>query len=343
MTQSSQINRRFVLAKRPQGMPTSQDIKLEEAPVPQPAAGQLLLRTLYLSLDPYMRGRMDDAESYSAPLAIGDVIGAGTVCRVEKSQHADYKDGDLVLAYTGWQDYALSNGEGLQKLDANMQHPSYALGLLGMPGFTGYMGLTDIGQPKAGETVVVAAASGAVGSVVGQVAKLLGAKVVGIAGGADKCRYVTETLKFDACIDHKAPDFAEQLKKACSQGIDVYFENVGGAVFDAVLPLLNTKARIPVCGVISQYNGMNSAFEQDRLPLLMGTILKKRLRVQGFIISQDYSDSYPQFFKQMSQWLAEGKIQFREDIVDGLENSVEAFRGLLSGKNFGKLIVKVAS
>jgi NADPH-dependent curcumin reductase CurA len=270
------------------------------------------------------------------------VMPGGTVCRVEKSEHKDFKPGDLVLAYTGWQDFALSDGAGLQKLDANMSHPSWALGLLGMPGFTGYMGLTDIGNPKPGETVVVAAASGAVGSVVGQVAKLLGAKVVGIAGGEKKCHYVTQTLKFDACLDHKAPDFAQQLKKACPQGIDVYFENVGGAVFDAVLPLLNTKARIPVCGVISQYNGMNSAFAEDRLPLLMGTILKKRLRVQGFIISQDYPDSYPQFFKQMSQWLSEGKIQFREDVVEGLENSVEAFLGLLVGKNFGKLIIKVA-
>lgn len=342
MTQSSRINRRFVLAKRPQGMPTHEDIVLKEADVPQPGKGQLLLRTLYLSLDPYMRGRMDDAESYSAPLAIGDVIVGGTVCRVEQSEHPDYQQGDLVLAYTGWQDYAVSDGAGLQKLDANMEHPSWALGLLGMPGFTGYMGLTDIGNPQKGETVVVAAASGAVGSVVGQVAKLRGAKIVGIAGGAEKCRHVTENLKFDACIDHKAPDFAEQLKKACPQGIDVYFENVGGAVFDAVLPLLNTKARIPVCGVISQYNGKNSAFNEDRLPLLMGTILKKRLRVQGFIIAQDYADRYPEFFKEMSQWIAEGKIQFREDVVDGLENAVEAFRGLLVGKNFGKLIVKVA-
>ncbi|WP_455425825.1 NADP-dependent oxidoreductase [Dryocola sp. LX212] len=342
MAQTSQINRRFVLAKRPQGMPTTEDIVLQEDKIPQPTQGQLLLRTLYLSLDPYMRGRMDDAESYSAPLQIGDVMCGGTVCRVEQSQHADYQQGDLVLAYTGWQDYALSDGEGLQKLDADMDHLSYALGLLGMPGFTGYMGLTDIGNPQPGETVVVAAASGAVGSVVGQVAKLRGARIVGIAGGADKCRYVTETLKFDACIDHKAPDFAEQLKKACPQGVDVYFENVGGAVFDAVLPLFNTSARVPVCGVISQYNGQNSAFTDDRLPLLMGTILKKRMRVQGFIISMDYGDRYPEFFKQMSQWLGEGKIQFREDIVDGLENAVEAFRGLLVGKNFGKLIVKVA-
>ena len=342
MSQSSRINRSFVLAKRPQGMPTSEDIVLQESDIPQPAKGQLLLRTLYLSLDPYMRGRMDDAESYSAPLQIGDVMCGGTVCRVEQSEHADYQQGDLVLAYTGWQDYALSDGAGLQKLDNNMAHPSYALGLLGMPGFTGYMGLIDIGNPQPGETVVVAAASGAVGSVVGQVAKLRGARIVGIAGGADKCRYVTETLKFDACIDHKAPDFAEQLRKACPQGVDVYFENVGGAVFDAVLPLFNTSARVPVCGVISQYNGQNSAFTEDRLPLLMGTILKKRMRVQGFIISMDYGDRYPEFFKQMSQWLGEGKIQFREDIVDGLENAVEAFRGLLVGKNFGKLIVKVA-
>lgn len=342
MTQSSRINRRFVLAKRPEGMPTSEDIVLQEGEVPQPAKDQVLLRTLYLSLDPYMRGRMDDAESYSAPLEIGDVIVGATVCRVEKSEHPDYQQGDLVLAYTGWQDYALSDGEALQKLDADMNHPSYALGLLGMPGFTGYMGLTDIGNPQKGETVVVAAASGAVGSVVGQVAKLRGARIVGIAGGADKCRYVTETLKFDACIDHKAPDFAEQLKKACPQGIDVYFENVGGAVFDAVLPLLNTKARVPVCGVISQYNGQNSAFTEDRLPLLMGTILKKRLRVQGFIIAQDYGDRYTEFYQQMRQWLSDGKIQFREDVVDGLENAVEAFRGLLSGKNFGKLIIKVA-
>lgn len=341
MTQSSHVNRRFVLAKRPQGMPTTEDIRLEEANVPQPAKGELLLRTLYLSLDPYMRGRMDDSESYSAPLAIGDVICGGTVCRVEQSEHPDYRQGDLVLAYTGWQDYALSNGDGLQKLDADMSHPSYALGLLGMPGFTGYMGLTDIGNPQKGETVVVAAASGAVGSVVGQVARLRGARVVGIAGGAEKCRYVTETLKFDACIDHKAADFAEQLKQACPQGIDVYFENVGGAVFDAVFPLLNTKARIPVCGVISQYNGPTGGVSHDRLPLLMGTILKKRMRVQGFIISQDYGDRYPEFFAQMSLWLSEGKIQFREDIVDGLEKSVEAFQGLLVGKNFGKLIVKV--
>lgn len=342
MSISSRINRRYVLAQRPQGMPSDQDFRLEKVAQPEPEQGQVLLRTLYLSLDPYVRGRLDDVPSYSPPLAIGDVICGGTVCRVEQSLHPDYQAGDLVLAYTGWQDYALSDGEGLQKLDANMAHPSYALGLLGMPGFTGYMGLTDIGNPQAGETVVVAAATGAVGSVVGQVAKLRGCRTVGIAGGVEKCRYAVEKLGFDVCIDHRAADFAHQLKQACDKGIDVYYENVGGAVFDAVLPLLNTKARIPVCGMISQYNGHHSDHQQDRLPLLMSTILKKRMRVEGFIISQDYGDRYPEFYAQMSTWLAQGKIVFKEDIVDGLENSITAFQGLLSGKNFGKLIIKVA-
>lgn len=342
MSISSRINRRYVLAQRPQGMPSDQDFRLEKVAQPEPEQGQVLLRTLYLSLDPYVRGRLDDVPSYSPPLAIGDVICGGTVCRVEQSLHPDYQAGDLVLAYTGWQDYALSDGEGLQKLDANMAHPSYALGLLGMPGFTGYMGLTDIGNPQVGETVVVAAATGAVGSVVGQVAKLRGCRTVGIAGGVEKCRYAVEKLGFDVCIDHRAVDFAHQLKQACDKGIDVYYENVGGAVFDAVLPLLNTKARIPVCGMISQYNGHHSDHQQDRLPLLMSTILKKRMRVEGFIISQDYGDRYPEFYAQMSTWLAQGKIVFKEDIVDGLENSITAFQGLLSGKNFGKLIIKVA-
>ncbi|MEG0869998.1 MAG: NADP-dependent oxidoreductase [Hafnia sp.] len=342
MSISSRINRRYVLAQRPQGMPSDQDFRLEKVAQPEPEQGQVLLRTLYLSLDPYVRGRLDDVPSYSPPLAIGDVICGGTVCRVEQSLHPDYQAGDLVLAYTGWQDYALSDGEGLQKLDANMAHPSYALGLLGMPGFTGYMGLTDIGNPQVGETVVVAAATGAVGSVVGQVAKLRGCRTVGIAGGVEKCRYAVEKLGFDVCIDHRAADFAHQLKQACDKGIDVYYENVGGAVFDAVLPLLNTKARIPVCGMISQYNGHHSDHQQDRLPLFMSTILKKRMRVEGFIISQDYGDRYPEFYAQMSTWLAQGKIVFKEDVVDGLENSITAFQGLLSGKNFGKLIIKVA-
>ncbi|MFC5473881.1 NADP-dependent oxidoreductase [Paraherbaspirillum soli] len=341
MSQSKTTNRRIVLASRPHGAPTANNFRLEQSPLPTPAAGQVLLRTTHLSLDPYMRGRMSDAPSYAAPVAVGEVMVGGTVARVEASQHADYKTGDLVLAYSGWQDYALSNGDGLTKLDANMGQPSYALGLLGMPGFTAYMGLLDIGQPKAGETVVVAAASGAVGSVVGQIAKLKGCRVIGIAGGADKCRYVVEELGFDACIDHRSADFPQQLAAACAKGIDVYFENVGGAVFDAVLPLLNTGARVPVCGLIAHYNASSLPPGPDRLSLLMGTLLKKRIRMQGFIIFDDYGHRYPEFFKDMSAWIAAGKMKYREDIVDGLENAPQAFIGLLEGKNFGKLVVRV--
>jgi NADPH-dependent curcumin reductase CurA len=224
-----------------------------------------------------------------------------------------------------------------------MARPSLALGALGMPGFTAYMGLLDIGLPKAGETVVVAAASGAVGSIVGQIAKLKGCYVVGIAGGADKCRSVVEELGFDVCIDHRSADFKQQLAAACPKGIDVYFENVGGAVFDAVLPLLNAAARIPVCGLIANYNDTALPQGPDRLGLLARTILTKRIKMQGFIIFDDYGHRYPEFFAQMSSWLQAGQIKFREDIVAGLEQAPQAFIGLLEGKNFGKLIVQIAS
>jgi NADPH-dependent curcumin reductase CurA len=342
MTQDTKRNRRIVLQQRPHGAPDDHTFRLLEEPVPQPQEGQVLLRTLFLSLDPYMRGRISDAPSYAAPVEIGDVMVGGTVSRVEASRHPDFPVGQLVLGYSGWQDYALSDGAGLNKLDGDVGKSSRALGVLGMPGFTAYMGLLDIGQPKPGETVVVAAASGAVGSLVGQIARIKGARAVGIAGGADKCRYVVEELGFDACIDHRAPDFAQQLAAACPDGIDVYFENVGGAVFDAVLPLLNTKARIPVCGLIADYNATALPPGPDRLGLLARTILTKRIRMQGFIIFDDYGHRYGEFFAQMSTWLKEGKIKFREDIVDGLENAPQAFRGLLEGKNFGKLVVRVA-
>ena len=285
---------------------------------------------------------MSDAQSYAAPVAIGDVMVGGTVSRVQTSNHPDFKQGDLVLGFSGWQDHALSDGTGLSKLDPKMENSSLALGVLGMPGFTAYMGLLDIGQPRPGETVVVAAASGAVGSLVGQIAKIKGARAVGIAGGADKCRYVVDELGFDACIDHRAPDFAAQLAAACPDGIDVYFENVGGAVFDAVLPLLNTKARIPVCGLIADYNATGLPDGPDHLGLLARTILTKRIRMQGFIIFDDYGPRYGEFHDQMRSWLDEGKIKFREDIVEGLENAPQAFIGLLEGKNFGKLIIHVA-
>ncbi|ALK96382.1 NADP-dependent oxidoreductase [Massilia sp. WF1] len=342
MSQDRNRNRRIVLQQRPHGAPDDNTFRMVEEAVPQPQDGQVLLRTLFLSLDPYMRGRISDAPSYAAPVEIGAVMVGGTVSRVEASRNPDFPVGQLVLGYSGWQDYALSDGAGLNKLGGDVAQSSRALGVLGMPGFTAYMGLLDIGQPKAGETVVVAAASGAVGSLVGQIAKIKGARTVGIAGGADKCRYVVDELGFDACIDHRAPDFAQQLKAACPDGIDVYFENVGGAVFDAVLPLLNTKARIPVCGLIADYNATALPAGPDRLGLLARTILTKRIRMQGFIIFDDYGHRYGEFFAQMNEWLQQGKIKFREDIVDGLENAPQAFRGLLEGKNFGKLVVRVA-
>lgn len=335
------LNRRIVLASRPHGAPTTENFRLEEVAKPVPKDGEMLLRAVYLSLDPYMRGRMSDAESYAAPVAINDVMVAGTVSQVEVSNHPDYEVGEWVLAYTGWQDYAISTGEMVIKLGKNPQNPSYALGVAGMPGFTAYMGMLDIGQPKPGETIVVASATGPVGSTVGQIAKLKGCRVVGIAGGEEKCRYAKEELGFDECIDHKADDFAQQLKNACDNGIDVYFENVGGKVFDAVLPLLNTNARIPVCGLISQYNATELPQGTDHLPLLMVNILTKRIKVQGFIIFDDYGHRYDEFAQDMNQWLAEGKIQYREQLVQGLENAPDAFIGLLEGKNFGKVVVQV--
>ena len=339
---SNITNRRIVLASRPVGAPTPGNFRLEESAVPPPTAGQLLLRTRYLSLDPYMRGRMSDAPSYAAPVAVGEVMVGGTVSRVEASQHPDFKAGDLVLGQSGWQSHALSDGSVLAKLDPAMAQPSLALGVLGMPGFTAYMGLLDIGQPKAGETVVVAAASGAVGSLVGQIAKLKGCRVVGIAGGADKCRYVVDELGFDDCLDHRSADLKQRLAAACPKGIDVYFESVGGAVFDAVLPLLNVKARVPVCGLIAHYNDTALPPGPDRLGLLTRTLLTKRIKMQGFIIFDDYADRYGEFAAQMSLWLKDGKIKYREDLVDGLENAPQAFIGLLEGKNFGKLVVRVA-
>ncbi|MGZ9710128.1 NADP-dependent oxidoreductase [Glaciimonas sp. GNP009] len=341
MPKDNTLNRSIVLAARPHGAPTAETFRLEETAVPTPATGQLLLRTLYLSLDPYMRGRMSDAPSYAEPVAVNAVMGAGTVARVEASLHSDFKVGDLVLSYSGWQDYMLSDGTGLTKLDPHLLKPSHALGVLGMPGFTAYVGLLDIGQPIAGETLVVAAATGAVGSLVGQIAKLKGCHVVGIAGGAEKCTYAVDELGFDACIDHRSKDFPQQLAAACDKGIDVYFENVGGAVFDAVLPLLNSFARIPVCGLIANYNATGLPEGPDRSSILSRAILTRRLKIQGFINS-DYAPRHNAFFSEMSGWLKTGKIKYREEFVDGLENAPQAFIGLLEGKNFGKLIIKVA-
>ncbi|MDY0972909.1 NADP-dependent oxidoreductase [Siccibacter turicensis] len=337
-----QQNRRWLLESRPHGAPTADNFRLDTAEIPTPSDGQVLLRTVFLSLDPYMRGRMSDEPSYSAPVELGDVMVGGTVSRVEASKLDGYEEGDWVLGYSGWQDYALSDGTGLTNLGKNPEQPSWTLGVLGMPGFTAYMGLTDIGQPKEGETLVVAAATGPVGATVGQIGKIKGCRVVGIAGGAEKCRHAVETLGFDACIDHRAEDFAEQLKQACPKGIDVYYENVGGKVFDAVLPLLNTAARVPICGLVAGYNSTGLPDGPDRLPLLMGTMLKKRLRMQGFIINQDYGDRFDEFFNEMSGWVKAGKIHYREQMVDGLEQAPDTLIGLLEGKNFGKVVIRVA-
>lgn len=336
------MNQRIILAHRPQGAPSLDDFRLETVPLRPPESGEVSLETIYLSLDPYMRGRMSEGPSYAAPVALGEVMEGGTVSRVLESKNPAYQVGDLVLGHTGWQSHATVPGKVLTRLEPGMAQPSLALGVLGMPGFTAYMGLLDIGQPKAGETVVVAAATGAVGSVVGQIARLHGCRVVGIAGGPDKCRFAIEALGFDVCLDHRDPALADKLALACPQGIDVYFENVGGAVFEAVLPLLNTGARVPVCGLISQYNATELPQGSDRTPLLMRTLLTKRIRMQGFIIWQDYGPRVGEFQEAMQAWLRTGSIKFREDVVEGLENAPTAFLGLLQGKNFGKLLIRVA-
>ena len=334
-------NRSIVLASRPVGAPTKDDFRLEEAATPVPKEGEVLLRSIYLSLDPYMRGRMNDAPSYAPPVAINEVMVGATVCQVAASKNPDFETGEWVLAYSGWQLYALSDGSDLTKLGKKPEKPSYALGILGMPGFTAYMGLLDIGKPKAGDTLVVAAAAGPVGATVGQIGRLKGCRVVGVAGTAQKCSYVKETLGFDECLDHKDPDLADLLKQACPDGIDIYYENVGGKVFDAVLPLLNVGARVPVCGLVSRYNATKLPDGPDRLSVLMGTILVKRITMKGFIIFDDYGPRYDEFTKAMSDMLGAGKIHYREQVVDGLESAPEAFIGMLEGQNFGKLVVKV--
>jgi len=342
MSQVNTVNRHVVLAARPHGLPTPSDFRLEEAPVPTPQEGQVLLRTLYLSLDPYMRELMNEiGPVYASSVQIGQPMQGGTVNRVVESRHPQFRVGDLVLGNAGWQDYALSDGQDLVSL-ADMERPSLAVGALGMPAFTAYVGLLDIGQPKPGDTVVVAAATGAVGAMVGQIAKLKGARVVGIAGGADKCRYAVNDLGFDICLDRRDPQLPQQLAAACPRGIDVYFENVGGIVFDAVLPLLNIGARVPVCGVIAHYNDEAPSPGPNRLPKTMSTVLQKRIRMQGFIILDHYADRFDAFRRDMAEWIATGRVKVREDIVDGLERAPAAFIGLLQGHNFGKLVVRVS-
>ena len=335
------ISTQVQLAARPVGDPKPGDFAIVEVELPDPGDGEMLCRVIYQSLDPYMRGRMDDAKSYARPVPVGGVMEAGTVSEVVRSRHPDFREGDIVVSRFGWQTHAVSDGRGVQRVDPALAPISTALGVLGMPGMTAYVGLLDIGKPKAGETVVVAAASGAVGAVVGQIARIRGCRVVGIAGAQEKCDYVTGELGFDACLSHRDPGLDGALADACPDGIDVYFENVGGAVFDSVFPLLNPFARIPVCGLISRYSHVGGFPGPDQLPRLMRSILTNRLAIQGFIIT-DRWNRFPEFLSDMSGWIASGELRYREDFVDGIENAPDAFMGLLKGRNFGKLIVRVS-
>lgn len=335
------VNTRIVLASRPNGEPEAANFRLERVLAPTPGPGQLLVRNHYLSLDPYMRGRMDEGRSYAAPVAIGDVMEGRTVSEVLVSNHLSAAVGDFVQTTGGWQTFAIVEGDTLtRKLEESGLPLSTALGVYGMPGFTAYAGLHEIGKPQPGETLVVAAASGPVGATVGQIAKMQGARTVGIAGGEDKRKYL-ESIGFDIALDHRSEGFAEQLHAAVPNGIDVYFENVGGKVFDAVVPLLNDFARIPVCGTIATYNARGQILPgPDRLPGFLSQVLRQRLTVRGFI-QRDFIHLFPQFLNEMGQWLKEGRIHYREDIIEGLENAPEAFFGLLKGRNFGKLVVKL--
>lgn len=343
MPQTNTQNRKYVLAERPKGEPTGKTLRLETEPLPIPGKGQMLLRNEYLSLDPYMRGRMSAAPSYAPPVEIGAVMIGGTVAEVVQSDVNGFQQGDWVVGFGGWQDYALSDGTGVINMGKTPENPSWALGVLGMPGLTAWAGLTQIGRPKAGETLVVAAASGPVGATVGQIAKILELRVVGIAGGPQKCSHVVDTLGFDACIDYKADGFADALKAAVPDGIDIYFENVGGAVFDAVMPLLNASARIPVCGLISQYNATSLPEGPDRMNLLLGMILRKRMTLRGFIVFDDFGYLYKDFAKQMGDWVAQGRVKYREEVIHGMEKAPEAFIGLLRGEAFGKRVVRLTT
>lgn len=342
MTEATGENRRIVLARRPDATLQHHDLRLERVPIPQAGDGEVLLQTLYLSLDPYMRGRMNAAASYAEPVAIDAVMVGATVSRVIESRHANYVAGDLVLAASGWQEYAVANGRGLTKLDAALPRRSLALGAMGMPGFTAFVGMLDIGQVQAGDTVLVSAATGAVGSIAGQVATLHGARVVGIAGGDEKCRYAVEQLHYDVCVDHQQPDFAERLAAACPDGIDVFFENVGGAVWEAALPLINRHGRIALSGLVAHYNRAEPADGPDLTAKWLRQILTRCVTLRGFLIFEHYETRHAAFIEQMGSWLRDGKIVIVEDVIDGLEHAPAGLIGLLRGDNLGKLVIRVA-
>lgn len=330
-------NLQVLLASRPTGWPSESNFRIVETPIPPVGEGQVLVKNLYLSLDPYMRGRMNDTRSYAAKVEIGEVMTGETVGEVIQSRNPKFQVGDSIAGRVGWQQYALSDGSDLRKIDPKAVPISAHLGVVGMPGVTAWVGLNDIGQPKPGETVVVSAASGAVGGVVGQLAKARGCRVVGVAGGKEKCEFVTKELGFDACIDHRSPDLGKALAAAVPKGIDIYFENVGGALLDAVLVLCNPFARIPLCGMVSQYNAGNERYGVRNL----GAAVGMRIKLQGFIVS-DHMDRWPEALKELAEGVRSGKIKYRETVTQGLENAPRAFIGLLKGENFGKQLVKIA-
>lgn len=327
-------NTQVRLASRPKGFPDETCFRVTTEPVRELGDGEILVRNHFLSLDPYMRGRMSDAKSYAAPVALGDVMVGGTAGEVIASKNPDFSVGDRVVGSYGWQEYGVSDGRGVRKVDAKVPLSAY-LGVVGMPGVTAYVGLYDIGEPKAGETVVVSAAAGAVGSAVGQLAKLRGCRAIGIAGGKAKCEHVVRDLGFDACIDYRAPDFKDALRAAAPNGIDVDFENVGGSVMDTIFPMLNTFARVPLCGLVSQYSAT------EPYPVKSFTsLLTNRVKVQGFIVS-DHLARWPQALADLATWVAEGKIRYHESVAEGLTNAPRAFLGMLRGENLGKQLVKL--
>ena len=330
-------NRAVVLKQRPVGIPSPEDFDVIEMPIPNPAPGEVLVRNLYMSVDPYMRGRMVDHKSYTPSFQIGEILTGGCVGEVVVSEHEDLKVGDQVLGFQGWREYFISDGQGLTKIDASMIPIQSYLGVMGMPGMTAYVGLLDIGEPKPGETVFVSAAAGAVGSIVCQIAKIKGCRVVGSAGSAAKLAWLLDDVGIDAAINYKeTPDLVSALGQHCPNGIDIYFENVGGAHLEAALGQMNDFGRIPVCGMISQYN-LGTA---EPGPQNMTSIIGKRLKLQGFIVSDHY-DRLPQFNQDMMVWIADGNVKWKETVFDGIASAPEAFIGLFSGENFGKMLVKL--
>lgn len=334
-------NTAITLARRPVGPPQADDFRYTQTEIGAVGDGEVLCRTVYLSLDPYMRGRMNEGPSYVPPAGLREVMPGGAVSQVVESRYESLASGDFVMGYTGWQEYSVSPGAHLRKLDPDVAPISTALGVLGMPGMTAYVGLDEIGQPAAGETLVVTAATGAVGSVVGQIGKIKGCRVVGIAGSEEKCRYAQEELGFDACVSYRQADFADSLKEACPDGVDVYWENVGGASFFAALGLLNDHARIPLCGMISYYNLTELPQVPDPTPRILRTLLVRRVKLSGFIVF-DHQAREQEFLREMGSWVRDNRVRYREDIVDGLDNAVDAFTGLLQGRNFGKQLIRVS-